>query len=439
MYDATGYSDIAARVLSFFPARQQADGNFLSQPGQYDGWGEALWAFGEHYRRTHDIAFANEVYPHIARAVDWLVQARTADPLHLIPKSDVRDNEYVSAHLTGYNFLALGGLQSAIELAKATGHDDDAKRFQQEYDDYHRTFFALLDKATAANDSAIPPALDATGWPGTDWGNLLSITPVQLLDPHDPRVTQTLLRSQARYQEGITTYTEPDDGEFLHHYLTIKNTLTEVVRGDQQQAMREFYAELLHTSSTHAGFEYAIRPWGSRDFEGNLAPHGWFAADYRNLLRNMMLREGGDTLHLLSTVSPEWIGRGKTIRVERAPSTFGMTAFTLRMTSETSAVLELKDSWQNAPRMLVLHLPWFMRTESAVADGAALKIEGDALSIPVDAREVKLQWHRRPGASQMSYAKTVESYKQEYRRRYEHLLATGEMSPATDTWHVPDR
>jgi hypothetical protein len=262
---------------------------------------------------------------------------------------------------------------------------------------------------------------------------------VQLLDPHDPRVTQTLLRSQARYQEGITTYTEPDDGEFLHHYLTIKNTLTEVVRGDQQQAMREFYAELLHTSSTHAGFEYAIRPWGSRDFEGNLAPHGWFAADYRNLLRNMMLREGGDTLHLLSTVSPEWIGRGKTIRVERAPSTFGMTAFTLRMTSETSAVLELKDSWQNAPRMLVLHLPWFMRTESAVADGAALKIEGDALSIPVDAREVKLQWHRRPGASQMSYAKTVESYKQEYRRRYEHLLATGEMSPATDTWHVPDR
>ncbi len=439
MYDATGYSDIAAHVLLFFPSRQQPDGNFLSQPGQYDGWGEALWAFGEHYRRTHDLAFANSMYPHVLRAVDWLVQARATDPFHIMPKSDVRDNEYVAAHLTGYNFLALGGLRSAIELAKATGHDADAQRFQQEYDDYHRQFFALLDKVTRANGGAIPPALDAAGWAGTDWGNLLSVTPVQLLDPHDPRVTATLLRSQMHYQEGITTYTEPDDGQFLHHYLTIKNTLTELVRDDQQQAIRDLYAELLHTSSTHAGFEYAIRPWGSRDFEGNLAPHGWFAADYRNLLRNMMLREDGDTLHLLSAVSPEWIGSGKAIRVERAPSTFGTTDFTLRMTSETSAVLELKNTWQNAPRAVVLHLPWFMQTDSATADGAALKIAGDALLLPVDTREVKLRWHRRPGSSRISYAKTVESYKQEYRRRYEHLLTTGEMSPAIDTWHVPER
>jgi hypothetical protein len=427
MYDATGYSDIAARVLSFFPSRQQTDGNFLSQPGQYDGWGEAMWAFGEHYRRTHDVAFANAVYPHVVRAVDWLAQARAADPLHVMPRSDVRDNEYVAAHLTGYNFLALGGLQSAIQLAGATGHTADAQRFQREYDDYHRQFFALLDKATAANGGAIPPALDATGWPGTDWGNLLSVTPVPLLDPGDPRVTATLLRSQARYQEGITTYTEPDDGQFLHHYLTIK-----------QQAIREFYAELLHTSSTHAGFEYAIRPWGSRDFEGNLAPHGWFAADYRNLLRNMMLREDGDTLHLLSAVSPEWVGSGKVIHVDRAPSTFGITEFTLSMTSETSAVLELTNDWQTAPRALLLHLPWFMQTDAATADGVALKIDGGALLLPADTRRVTLRWHRRPGSSQMSYAKTVKSYKQEYRRRYDRLLTTGEMSPATDTWRVPE-
>jgi hypothetical protein len=438
MYDATGYSDIAARVLAFFPTRQQPDGNFLSQPGQYDGWGEAMWAFGEHFRRTHDLAFAEAVYPQMVRAVDWLAQARAADPLHIMPKSDVRDNEYVAAHLTGYNFLALDGLQAAIELAHATQHEDDARRFQREYDDFHRQFFALLDKATQANGGAIPPALDAIGWQGTDWGNLLSITPVPLLDPHDPRVTATLRRSQARYQEGITTYTEPDDGEFLHHYLTIKNTLTEVVRGDQQQAIRELYAELLHTSSTQAGFEYAIRPWGSRDFEGNLAPHGWFAADYRNLLRNMMLREEGETLHLLSAVSPEWIGMGKTIRVERAPTTFGTTAFTLRMTSGTSAVLEMTNSWVHPPKALFLHLPWFMQAHSVVADGLALKVDGEVVTLPLDAREVRIQWTRRPGAARMSYEKTVASYKQEYRRRYERLVSTGEMSPAVDTWRVPE-
>jgi len=443
MYDATGYPEIAARVLALFPSRQQADGNFLSQPGQYDGWGEAMWAFGEHFRRTHDLAFANSVYPGIVRAVDWLTKARAADPLHVMPMSDVRDNEYVSAHLTGYNFLALGGLQSAIELARATGHEADAARFQAEYDGYHATFFNLLDAVTRKTGGYIPPALDAPadGWGGTDWGNLLSITPVQLLDPLDARVTATLQHTQSRYKEGIATYSEPDDGEFLHHYLTIKNTLTELVRDtpdDQQQAIREFYAELLHTSSTHAGFEYAIRPWGSRDFEGNLAPHGWFAADYRNLLRNMMLREERDTLHLLSAVSPEWIGAGKRIAVSRAPTEFGPVSFTLDMPAETTATLHIQNAWTSAPQAIVLHLPWFMQADSITADGVPEPVADDQASLPPGTKLVHIVWHRKPGASEMSYPRTVASYKAEYRRRYDHLLATGESMPGKDTWNVPE-
>ncbi|MGB9406468.1 MAG: hypothetical protein WCA89_02965 [Terracidiphilus sp.] len=438
MYDATGYSDIAAQVLSLFPSRQEADGNFLSQPGEYDGWGEALWAFGEHYRRTHDLHFAESVYPLVVRAVDWLVQARAADPLHIMPMSDVKDNEYVAAHLTGYNFLALDGLKSAIELAQATGHTDEARRFQQEYDDYRTCFFKLLDQATRGTDGYIPPSLDGGAGKGTDWGNLLAVTPEPVLDAHDPRVTETLRRVQAQYQEGLATYTEPDDGQFLHHYLTIKNTLTELVRGDQEQVIREFYAELLHTSSTHAGFEYSIRPWGSRDFGGNLAPHGWFAADYRNLLRNMMVREEGDTLHLLSAVSPEWIAKGKTIRVERAPSYFGLIGFALDMPDDGSAVLHLNASFQRPPRKLVLHLPWFMDATAVTADGVAVQMSDNSVELPVSAKEVRIDWHRKPNAATISYAKTVESYKAEYRKRYDHLMATGEMSPATDTWSVPE-
>jgi len=438
MYDATGYSDIAAQVFGLYASRQTADGNFLSQPGQYDGWGEALWSIGEHYRRTHDLNFAQTFYPRVARAVDWLVRARATDPLHIMPRSDVRDNEYVAAHLTGYNFLALDGLQSAIELAEATGHAADADRFGREYADFRSTFLRLLDAAASRNGGSIPPALDAQGWQGTDWGNLLSVTPEPVLDPHDLRVTKTLHAVQARYQEGIATYSEPDDGEFLHHYLTIKNTLTELVRGDQEQAIREFYAELLHTSSTHAGFEYAIRPWGSRDFEGNLAPHGWFAADYRNLLRNMMVREEGDTLHLLSAVSPEWIGAGKRIQVERAPTLFGDLDFYLDMPDATHAVLRLKLSFEHPPSKIILHLPWFMAVDSVSADGHDLRADGDEVSIPACSTEIRIAWHRRPNAAAMSYDKTVESYKAEYRRRYQHLLNAGEMSPGTDPWTVPE-
>ncbi len=438
MYDATGYSDFASQVLSVFPGLQQSDGNILSQAGQYDGWGEALWIFGEHYRRTHDLIFAQKVFPVMVRAIDWLEKARAADPLHIMPVSDVRDNEYVAAHLTGYNFLALDGIKAAVQIAKATGHDAEAQRFQSVYDDYRANFLKVLDRAAQEEGGYIPPSLDGGAWKGTDWGNLLSVTPEPVLDAMDPRVTATLQHTRAQYQEGITTYSEPEDGQYLHHYLIFKNSLTELVRGEQEQVLREFYAELLHTSSTHAGFEYAIRPWGSRDFEGNLAPHGWFAADYRNLLRNMMVREEGNNLHLLSAVSPEWIGAGKAIRVCRAPSYFGTLSFVLEMPAENSAILHLQKSFTTAPDKIILHLPWFMKVNSITANGVELQRAGDAVFVPPNGSELHIQWERRKDAANISFHRTVESYKAEYGKRYEHLLRTGEMSPAIDTWKVPE-
>lgn len=437
MYDATGYPNIAAQVLDFFLTRQQSDGNFLSQPQQYDGWGEALWAFGEHFRRSRDQAFAQRVYPHVVSAVDWLVDALRKDPLHVMPASDVRDNEYVAGHLTGYNFLALDGLQSAIELARALGHTDDAARFTRIREQFRATFFALLDKASRDNAGVLPPSLDPAAWKGTDWGNLLSVVPEPVLDPFDPRVTATLKRTQLRYQEGITSYEEPDDGAFLHHYLTIKNSLTELVRGEDEQEIREFYAELLHTSSTHAGFEYAIRPWGSRDFEENLPPHGWFAADYRNLLRNMMVREQGETLYLLSAVSPQWLGPGSEIRVSRAPSYFGQLSFTFCQTGPQTARLNIDSNFPHPPKQIVVHIPWFKKLLSAAADGHAVTADAEGLHLPPGTHTLELRW-TSAGHPVMSYERTVASWKQEYRRRWETLLTTGQMSSGPDAWHVPE-
>jgi hypothetical protein len=153
----------------------------------------------------------------------------------------------------------------------------------------------------------------------------------------------------------------------------------------------------------------------------------------------MMLREDGDTLHLLSAVSPEWIGASKQIRVERAPTIFGPLDFTLSMSTANRAVLRLSAHWQKPPRTVVLHVPWFLQVDTATADGASLAVHNDALEIPSGTTTVTLLWHRRAEASAMSYLKTVASYKAEYRRRYQQLLATGEIAHHSDTWHVPER
>jgi hypothetical protein len=417
-YDVTGYPEIAKQDLEFFAKSQKPDGNFLSQSQQYDGWGEAVWGYSQHYRITHDKAFAEWALPQIARAVDWLKPARATDPLHIMPWSDVRDNEFVPGHLTGYNFLALSGLRLAIQMANETGHADLAQSWQAEYDDFHQAFFKVLDQQAAVNNGYIPPALDGQKG-GYDWGNLLAVVPEPTLDPHDPRVTATLKATQAKYAEGIMTYA---NGEFLHHYLTIKNTMTEVIRGDQEQALREFYALLLHTSSTHAGFEFAILPWGDRDFQDNLAPHGWFAAEYRTLLRTMLVREEGDQLHLLSAVSPEWIGQGKTISVSQAPTNFGAVAFTLEQPTAGEAVLHVDANFSHAPRQIVVHLPWFVHVTSASADGKPLQPANGVLAVAAATKEIRLRWTVMPDVPALSYERTVGDYKAEYARRYAILM-----------------
>ena len=419
MYDLSGYPEYARQDLEFFAGWQQPDGNFVSQGGQFDGWGQTLWAYGQHYRITGDRAFAEEVFPSVRKAVAWLQQARASDPLHLMPTTTPGDNEEITGHVTGHNFWALAGLKNAIALANGIGATADAKTFQHEYDDYFGVLRGVLDRQTATTTGYIQPGLDGPG--GQDWGNMLGVYPEIILDPHDPMVTATLQATRAKYKEGIMTY---GDGRFLHHYLTMKNTETEIIRGDQEMAVEELYAMLVHTSSTQAGFEFAILPWGTRDFGLNLSPHGWFAAKFRAALRNMLLREQGDDLHLLSVTSPEWFKAGDTISVKRAPTNFGEVEFSMKVIDDSHASMVLNSKFRTAPKRIVLHAPWFLKISEVTADGKSLKL-GNEVVLPTGARHVELRFKRDADTPSLNYENAVEQYKKQFRAHYEEFVKTG--------------
>lgn len=220
-------------------------------------------------------------------------------------------------------------------------------------------------------------------------------------------------------------------GRWLHHYLTMKNTETETIRGDQQLAVEELYALLVHTSSTHAGFEYCILPWSTRDFAQNLSPHGWFAAKFRMALRNMMVREEQDRrLHLLSVVSPEWVKPGQEISVKRAPTNFGQVNFDVKFI-DSGASITLNNNFTQKPQEIVLHLPWYVKVSNVIADGKKINVANNAAVLPVNVRAVQIAWQNKPDGPAISYENAVKDYKAEYRRRYEQWLQTGEAAEKT--------
>ncbi len=400
--DLAGLHAAAAQNLSFIDAFQQPDGLFISQAGQYDEWGEALWALAQHAELAREPAYAAAQLGRIGAAIGWLSAASAADPLGLLPPSNPDDNELAYGHIAGDDLWAAAGLRSAIAAATLAGQSADAAAWTT----VDQRFEAALDRAIAAavaREGHIPPVLDAKG--GQDWGNYWAAFPVQALSAGSPAVAATLRWARAHMAEGLPTYL---GGSELHDYLGFRIFQTELAAGDTADAVAGLYAELVHTTATDGGWETGIGPYRGRASATNLAPHGTFAAEYVALLRNMLVADtpaGG--VQLLAGASPAWLGPGQHITVAAAPTDHGAISFVERSTLHGETL-----TWHGtlaAGTRLSWKLPGWAgdaRTASGPVSGGAIVLHGDSGSLTVTFSG------RRPA---QSYARTAAALNAAYR------------------------
>lgn len=349
-FDLVGLHRLAGENLLFFLTWQRPDGLFISRPEEYDGFGQTLWAFGEHVRRTGSATFARTVFPSIRRAMTWLEGQAKSDPLGLMPPVGTSfDNDLVTGHLTGDNLWALDGIQGAADIARLLGQKTLAARWAADRAALRAKLDAAIKLSAARTGGALPPSLDAAG--GQDWGNLWAAYPAQIYRADSPEVSATLRSARAKYREGIATYA---DKKLLHGYLGFRVLQTELLRGEQAKVVQGLYDELAHTTSTHGGFEAGVRPLGDRQVVDSTVPHGWFAAEYVAMLRNMLVRDAGPrSIHLMSAIPAAWLGTGEKISVRNASTTKGTVSFELTA-HHGGAIL----SWSSGvPRDVNLQFP----------------------------------------------------------------------------------
>lgn len=345
MFDLVGLHAEAEQNLDFFLRYQQDDGLFISRPEQFDNFGQALWAIAEHYRRTDDLAFARRMFPAVRAAMNWFIAQRAIDPLHLMPAvTSPYDNDLVAGHLTGDNFWAAAGVQGAVDMAAALGESSLAANWRVNLGDFENTLRTAI---TARRPRGpIPASLDQPG--GQQWGALWGTYPGGVF-PAASIVTQNTMRAARRtFSEGILTYA---NHSLLHDYSGFRVFETELLNNQQLNVVNGLYSELAHTTGTHAGFEAGAAPFGDRVVDDSTVPHGWFAAEYATLLRNMLVREDGNNVVLMSAVSPLWIGPGKRISVRNAPTARGGVNFLL-VGTRTGANLYWSSNLKPGTRLL---------------------------------------------------------------------------------------
>ncbi len=435
--------DVTRKLMKSCLGMSSPDGRMGSGDMYWETTAEVLWLWGRHYALTRDEEFLQSIYPTVVRAVDWIEYITAEDPLGLLPVSSMPDDEQVkNVHITGQSLWTLAGLRQARLLAEAMGKPEDAQHFDAVYNRYRQSFEKQLALQTAQTGGYMPPALDRT-LAGNDWYNMATLFPEPLFDPFDPRVTATIRETRARYAEGILTYVDPhavarkngadvfNYPPALHYWQSDLNAQAALVRGsaqDQEDAVKDLYALLLHTNATHSTQEWGSFPWGTREitlaYPDNIQPDQVTSGRIMLLIRNMLVREYNNDLCLLSAISPEWLRPGRRIVLTNEPTTFGPISATVNATA-SGWDLTISPVYRQKPEHLVIRVPWFYEVRSAEADGRPVTAQNGAWVLPPSTRALRITGQIKPAAQALNFEGAVEQYKQEYARRYERFLQTG--------------
>jgi hypothetical protein len=417
-----GYLDEARESLEFFLRRQRENGQFVSQEGQLDANGYAVWALVEYGLLSGDRAWLEKVYPAIAKSVAFIRSSRRGEvdpdsPFYgILPKAPA-DGENLWAgnnHIVGYDWWNLRAVQSAAEAARVLGREGDAAAWQEEFEDYRSAILRAVDRTGLPY---IPPSYEKEG---THWGNLEAVFPTPLIDPRDHRMTATLdfVRDSfgrreggtAGFIEGVMQWTPATNA--IHPYMSLFVTNSHIVRDEQEKSVDGFYSFLLHSSSTQ-GFPEGVY-YRKREAWGDTLPHLWAAALYVTTLRDMIIREEDRDLHLLSAVPSGWLEPGKKIVFENAPTRFGRISFAAEAGRE-EVVVRFTRPDRTDPDRVLLHLPPDLEITGIARCGRGVKMSGARdVFIPgaslTEENTLEIAVRRTPGARHPDFASKVAEY-----------------------------
>ena len=355
--EEAGLWDAARTAIDHYLKSQRPDGRFESQKDQFDANGQAVWALWQYYKIAGDRAWLQKAYPQMRRAVEWTMKARRQAPADspfagLLPAAPA-DGEFLwdgKHHIVGYDLWNLRGMLCTADAARILGKTAESEELTKEAAAYRAAIDAACKRTGLAH---FPPSWEKDG---THWGNTETLWPTELFPRNDPRVAATIHHARRVHGGGFIEGTIQWLGTqgAIHPYMSAYTTMASLDRGEDEQVVEDFYWYLLHSTAAHAfpeGIYYKRRfAWS------DTIPHVTGAANYALMLRHILIHERGDELHLLTAVPDGWLAEGKEIRVDKAPTHFGLMDLRVRGTA-AGLQIALKPPVRTPPKRIVLHLP----------------------------------------------------------------------------------
>jgi hypothetical protein len=340
-----GHLAVARELTAGLAEFQWPNGAFLSQRGQLDGTGQALWTFEQVLLRGATPGSVHRYADAARRAWAWNEWQREFG-LHsgwpfgaMMPYGDPRDGELVRAQLVGNDAWMILGYRATERLLRADGRAAQADSVAASRLRYVADFVAALERTRRPD---VPPSWQGVG---RDWGNLTVGWPCRVLPPQHPRLHALAERVwREAGGPGLASYGNRDS---LHDYVGADLGVWAWLAERRTDGDSVLDAILKWRTGSGAGCELFSR--SSRDFGRNLPPHATTAAAIVTLVRDALVYDDDDTLRLTIGAREKW-WRGASLR--GAPTRWGTIDLELRRDGDVASW-----QWSGVPAWTALTLP----------------------------------------------------------------------------------
>ena len=308
---------------------QGADGNWNDPEGwghfMWGGSGMKSWAAMEHYRLTRRKDYLTAVYPRMLASSRWQEQQRARTrtlvngerPLTygLMPRGmgdcGLKDEADFYGVFIPHNILAVYADALAVEAAEILGKKDDLPELKRIHQAGQEALMQAMERGAISENGYrwIPGVPGKTC--GSRWGALYAAFPCRILPPDHELIAGTIRKIESRMSPGgIPVHTGwMKDGMWVA--ITLDN-LAEVLllRNEGDAAARYLYATLNHGTPLFSWCEERGQEPGAKDCSGD-RQHLWTPVAVGRFIRDALVMEDRDTLHLALGAARQWLGSGK--------------------------------------------------------------------------------------------------------------------------------
>ncbi len=320
---SVGLHQRVKQCVDLFPRRQTPLGYFLSQEGEWDSNGEALWIMRRYCELTN--VPPPRLWRRAARqAGEWIIRKRLSERLPkrhagLFPAGFSAEHLGPNDYYYWDDFWGVAGLRAAAFLEGRAEETAFARRFAVEADRFLRS----IDKSLAQVQTILGrPGMPASPYRRLDAGAIGSLAvgyPLQLWPGTEARLLDTV--------EFLLATCMVDGGFFqdmthsgINPYLTLH--MAQVLLRAKDTRYWSLVETVARLASPTGQWPEAIHPRTGGGCMGD-GQHVWAAAEWVLMMKNCFVLEEEDKLILGAGIPPAWRQAGQPLSMGPVWTKFG--------------------------------------------------------------------------------------------------------------------